>query len=292
MQPSFFAETLWSSSLQQADIPRVRAFLENNGFQGIDLALVSPQGGDATRVRWSTYYDPTGQCISHAHGVPIPVGSIFLKLTFSYQSSDERDAEHVQRILVANALRVMFGAPIARDLVLERHGEIGLQGESCISDISDVGFASVFDNQNLNVFDNPPIEEAKLRPVPLEASTLLDSAFAQRYPYERFILMWLAFEAVFHTHSGGGSNGNKRRRYFCDELGSQIVGDEVRRIFDIRNDTFKEGRLNQINFDQICFSLYAALQLAVLEDCPQRKAYLTGYEDYIKTQAKAVQDQS
>lgn len=287
MQPSFFAETLWSSSLQRADLPRVRAFLENNGFVGIDVALASPQGVQATRVRWSTYYDPTGQCISLAHDTPIPVGSMFLKMTFSYQNVEERDAGHVQYVLVANALRVTFGAPIARELVLVTHGERGLQDKSTISD---VGFTSVFDNQNLNMYDNPPIEKAQLRPMPLEASTLLDSAFIQRYPHERFILMWLAFEAIIHTHSGGGTNGDKRRRYFGEELGSQIVSDEVKRIFGIRNDTFKEGRLNEINFDQACWSLYAALQLAVLEDCPQRKAYLSGYEDYIKTQAEALHD--
>jgi hypothetical protein len=286
MQSSFFAETLWSSSLQQADLPRVRAFLENNGFHGIDVALETPDLVDATRMRWSTYYDATGHCISHPYNTPIPVGSMFLKMIFNYQSVNERDAGHVQNVLVANALRITFGAPIARDLILVRHGEIGLQDKSIISDI---GFASAFDNQELNIYDGLPIEEAKLRPIPLDASTLLDSAFVQRYPYERFILMWLAFEAVIHTHSGGGSNGEKRRRYFSEELESQIVSDEVKRIFEIRNDTFKEGKFNDVRFDQISWSLYAALQLAVLEDCPQRKAFLRGYEDYIKTEKKTLQ---
>ncbi|MDO9640152.1 MAG: hypothetical protein Q7J44_16565 [Pseudotabrizicola sp.] len=288
MRSSFLAETLWSSSLQQADLPRVRDFLENNGFQSIDVALTPPQKVHATRVRWSTYYDATGHCISQNYSTPIPVGSMFLKLTFNYDSVDARDAGRIQNVLVANALRMMFGVPIARELVLVRHAELDCHGKSIIFDISDVGFASAFDVQNLNTYDSPPIEEAKLRPMPLEASTLLDSAFAQRYPYERFILMWLAFEAVIHTHSGGGSNGKKRHRYFYKELGSQVASEEVKRIFKIRNDTFKEGRLNDVNFDQMCWSLYAALQLAMMEDCPQRTAYLAGYEDYIKTQANVV----
>lgn len=285
MQASFFAETLWSSSLQQADLPRVRAFLERNGFQAIDVALASPQTLHATRTRWSTYYDATGQCVLQSYITPIPVGSMFLKLTFFYDSVVERDHGRVQNVLVANALRMMFGAPIARELVLVRHGALNLQDRS---DISDEGFASAFDTQSLNIFDSPPIEEAKLRPMPLEASTLLDSAFVQRYPYERFIMMWLAFEAVIHTHSGSGTNGKKRQRYFLEELGSQIVCDEVTRIFRIRNDTFKEGRLDDVNFDQMCWSLYAALQLALMEDCPQRTAYLSGYEDYIKTQGNVL----
>lgn len=214
---------------------------------------------------------------------------MFLKLTFFYDSVVERDQRRVQSVLVANALRMMFGVPIARELVLVRHGELILHEKCVISDLSDVGFASAFDTQNLNIFDNLPIEEAKLRPMPLEASTLLDSAFVQHYPYERFIMMWLAFEAVVHTHSGSGTNGRKRQRYFLEELGSQIACDEVKRIFGIRNDTFKEGRLENIDFDQICWSLYAALQLALMEECPQRTAYLSGYEDYIKTQANVLE---
>lgn len=287
MQYSFFTEALWSSSLQRAELPRVRAFLENNGFEGIDVALASPQTDQATRVRWFTNYDETGRCILDNYETPIRKGSIFLKLTFNYDSVAARDAESFQNTLVANALRVMFGAPIARELVLVRHGEIDLHGKPIISDLSDIVFASAFDNQNLNLFDNPPIEEAKLRSIPIEASTLLDSAFIQRYSNERFILMWLAFEAVIRSLPGGGSNGDKRRRYFGEVLGSQIINDEVKRIFKVRNDTFKGGKTSEINFDQVCWSLYAALQLSLLEDCPQRKAYQAGYEDFIKGVAKS-----
>lgn len=285
MKPSFIAETLWSSSLQKVDLPRIRAFLKNNGFENIDVALASPQGAQAARMRWVTYYDSTGRCHSLPHDVPIPVGSMFLKMAFSYQSADEREAGRVKSISIANTLRLIFGTPVARELVLVMHGKSDSQVRSIVSD---EGFASAFDIQNPNMFEDPPIEEAKLRPLPLEASTLLDSAFVQHYPYERFILMWLAFEAVIHTHSGAGGNGRKRRRYFSEELGSQIVSDEVKRIFSIRNDTFKEGRLDGIDFDQACWSLYAALQLALLEDCPQRRAYLSGYEDYINTRPQAL----
>jgi len=284
MEQMFVAEMLWSSSLQQADLARVRAFLDNNGFKGVDVALSTPMTEPATRTRWATYYDAAGQCISTNYEMLIQPGWMFLKLVFCYSTASERDAGHADAVLVANALRMVFGVPIARELVLVGHYIKGAQDKPYYSDI---GYASSFDNQRLNLFQDPPIEDAKLMSIPIEASTLLEKAFIQTYPHERFVLMWLAFEAVIHAHPGGGSNGEKRRRYFVNQLGSQIAGGEVNRLRGIRDCAFKEGKFEGGNFDQACWSLYAALQLAILEDCPQRAAYLKGYEIYISGQLGA-----
>jgi len=39
------------------------------------------------------------------------------------------------------------------------------------------------------MFTDPPIEKIKIKQIPAEATILLDKAFAQTYPTERFILM-------------------------------------------------------------------------------------------------------
>lgn len=280
MQPPYFAQTLWSSSLPRNELGRVQKFLEGNGFNGIDVALASPEGSGAERVRWANFYNIEGACFSEGQATPIPVGAMFLKLTFAYKSKEARDAKRSQRIHIGSVLRLMFGAPIARELVQECYIDTE---ESKQYSLSDTGFASYFDTQKLNLFIDPSIEDSRLRFIPLEASTLLESAFAQRYPRERFILMWLAFEAITNCLPGKGSNGQKRQRYFEDELSSQLASDEVTRIFQVRNDSFKEGKFEKVQFDQISCSLYAAFQLTVLEDCPQRDSFLSGYERYIQT---------
>jgi hypothetical protein len=105
---------------------------------------------------------------------------------------------------VTNALRLVFGVPIARELIfVSRFSEEEL--ETGIS--SDVGYPSPF-----------------------------DKAFAQAFPNERFTLMWLAFESIIHSHSGQADNGKQRERFFKEELKSEIVHEEVFRLFRLRND--------------------------------------------------------
>lgn len=274
----FTSETFWSSALQHQDLKRVTTFLEENSHIEIDVSLVTPPSAGAHRVRWSTFYDSTGQCISASYEMPIPDGSRFLNLAKRYQSAEARDAGLAQITLVANALRLIFGVPAARERVLVVYSDDTSSEKLCLTV---VGFASKFDNQNLNFFENPPIETAQIRAIPMEASVLLDKAFLQTYAQERFILMWLAFEAIMHTHEYKGSNGRKRKSLFRDELGSGLVNDEVNRIRCIRNDSFKEGLFESVDFEEACWSLYAAIQLALLVTGQHRLAFLRGYENYI-----------
>ena len=102
------------------------------------------------------------------------------------------------------------------------------------------------------------------------------------FPNERFILMWLAFEAIMRSHPGRAENGKKREKLFKDELKSDIVSKEVLRLFKLRNNAFKESRFSHPHFDQECWSLYAVLQLAIMKDCPQRSAFLSGYENTLE----------
>ena len=275
----FFEETIWSSSIQRADLQKIRAFLEANGFDNVDASIVNPPDDKTSRIRWNKYYQASGQCISVMHPVTIPAGSNHLKLTFCYVSAAARQECRNQTIVAVNALRLVFGVPIARELILatpfsEEEPEPGIS--------SDVGYASPFDTQSLNMFESPPIEDAVLIPIPEDAAILLDKAFAQAFPHERFILMWLAFEAIIHSHPGGAGNGRKREIFFKEELKSDLVNEEVFRLFTLRNDAFKEGRFRHPQFDQECWSLYSALQLAVMKDCPQRTAFLAGYENDLR----------
>ncbi len=272
---SHFEERIWSSSLQRADLPKIRHFLEASRFENIDVSLVIPQDGSASRIRWFRHYQPSGQCISMGNPVSIPIGSNNLKLTFCYKDIEAAKGSRSLVIVVANALRMIFGVPVARELVFESHFSVDdTDGKTS----SELGYASQFDNQNLNMFADPPIEDAALMPIPEEAAILLDKAFAQAYPDEQFILLWLAFETIIHLHPGMGNNGEKRKRFFKEELGSDVANAEVFRLFNLRSTAFKEGRFSDANFGQACWSLYAAIQLAIMKDCPQRRAFLAAYE--------------
>lgn len=274
----FFVETMWSSALSKDDLSLVRKFLTGNGAAEVDAALVCAPDAQDKKTQWSRHYDTDGNCVVHGYDAPIPAKAVFLKLTFGYPTCDQADAQHPERIAIATAIRLVFGVPAAREFILEaRYSGDDLEGER----ISDIGYASMFDTQNINRYTHPPIESAKLRAVPTEAAILLDKAFSQRFPQERFILMWSAFEAAANTLPDPGSNGEKRQRYFKNELGSDVANNEIYRIFQVRNDAFKEGRFANLNFEQECWSLYAAIQLVLMEDCPQRHAFLKGYEQAI-----------
>jgi hypothetical protein len=278
----FFEETVWSSSIQKADLPKVNNLLKTNGFDNVDVSLINPPDDKTCRMRWNRHYETSGQCVSVMHQIPIPAHSNHLKLTFAYISEEARQEHRNQIIVAANVLRLVFGVPIARELIFDtkfsdKKLDVGIS--------SDVGYASPFDTQNLNMFEAPPIEEATLIAIPEEAAILLDKAFAQPFPDERFILMWLAFEAVMHSHPGRAENGKKREKYFREELKSVIVNQEVFRLFQLRNDVFKEGRFSNPQIDQECWNVYAVLQLAIMKDCPQRTAFLAGFENTLQQRA-------
>lgn len=280
----FFEERIWSSSLQREDLHRVRVFLKTHGFLHIDAERMLPRDDSTSRIRWSRHYQKDGQCIVRNHASPIYANSAHLKLTFGYESEEARKECQDQSLVVANALRLLFGVSIARELIfVSQFSDANLMN----GPVSDLGFASSFDIQNINRFKNPPVEEAELIRMPEEAAMLLDKAFAQTFPQEQFVLMWLAFETIIHSRPGNGTNGDKRKKFFLKELGSSIVNQEVLRLFHVRCDAFKEGKLRELNFDQECWALYAVLQVAIMKDCPQRKSFLSGLENKLQQNTQA-----
>ena len=128
------------------------------------------------------------------------------------------------------------------------------------------------------MFDAPAIEDAEVMKMPDEATILLDKAFSQTYPAERFILMWLAFETIINSLPGEETNGKKRQKFFNDDLKSDIINNEVHRLFRLRNDIFKEGKIFKPDIEKECWSLYSVMQLTIMRNCPQRQAFLSGYE--------------
>lgn len=273
---SVFRETIWSSSLQHIDLPRIRNFLTKNNIDNVDVSLVIPQNGHNThRMRWMKYYDKSGQCISSLREETIPDNSNNLKLTFCYTSKEEEQNNETQTIHTVNTLRLVFGVPIARELLIIRHFS---NNQDDPLRHSDTDFASMFDTQSLNMFNNPDIEESKVIRIPNEATILLDKAFSQTFPAERFILMWLAFETIINSLPMTGSNGDKRKKFFKDILNSEIINIEVYRLFQLRCDMFKEGKISEPNIEKECWSLYSAIQLTIMEDCEQRQAFVSGYE--------------
>lgn len=277
---SIFRETIWSSSLQQIDLPKIRNFLTKNDVNNVDVSLSIPQKGHNThRMRWMKYYERSGQCMSSLREEPIPDNSNNLKLTFCYKNTEEEQNNETQIIQIVNTLRLIFGVPIARELLVMRHFS---NNQNDPIRHSDTDFASMFDTQLLNMFNNPNIEESKVIKTPVEATILLDKAFSQTFPAERFILMWLAFETIINSLPVTGSNGDKRKKFFKDILKSEIINNEVYRLFQLRCDMFKEGKISNPDIEKECWSLYAAIQLTIMEDCPQRQAFLSGYENMLQ----------
>lgn len=272
---SVFRETIWSSSLQQIDLPRVRNFLTKNNIKNVDVSLAIPQNNNTYRMRWAKHYEKSGQCISSNREVYIPANSNNLKLTFCYISQEEELKYETQTIHTANILRLIFGVPIARELLIIRHF---YNDNNTPIFHSDKDFASMFDTQSLNMFDNPAIEESEIIKIPEEATILLDKSFSQTYPPERFVLMWLAFEAVINSFPGKEKNGEKRKKFFKETLHSDIINNEVLRLFKIRNKIFKEGKVSESIIEKACWSLYAVIQLTIMTDCEQRQSFLVGYE--------------
>ena len=276
---SALEETIWTSSARQSDLARLREFLEINIFTNVDVAIIRPNDDEAFREVWTRHYTETGQCNVTLQSLPIPRDSNHLKLTFGYKNEIERDAKHAKVSCVVNSMRLIFGVTIARERILTRHFS---KDNPTSSSVSEVGYSSLFDIQGINCFENPPIQSAILRNMPKEAAMLLDSAFSQKYAQERFVLMWLAFEAIINTLPGKGSNGKKREKFFEETLESEEISKEVHRLFRVRCAAFKEGAFPRYRLEDDCWSLYCAMQLALLGDCPHRHEFKLGYETDIQ----------
>lgn len=270
-------ETIWSSSLRRENLERVRTFLNSNGFNYLDISIVFPNDEKTKRTKFRTHYDLEGQCYSTNYAVAIPANSNNLKLTVGLEQNLKNQECQDKTLQIINCLRIIFGIPIARELMLVTNSNIDDFLNAKFS--SELGFASPFDTQNLNFYED--IEYSELRQIPVEALILLDKAFQQRFPKERFIIMWVAFESIVNSIYPSDHNGNKRSKYFKEELKSDIANEEVFRLFKIRNDVFKEGKFQHDEFDNENWSLYAAIQLTMLDECSQRTAFLKGYEEII-----------
>lgn len=271
----YFQETIWSSSLQQKELVRIRDFLTNNGIKNVDVSIVIPETDDTTKLKWITYYDKSGRCFGTNRNISIPAQSNNLKLTFCYTSKQASEEQKQQVHQVTSALRLIFGVPIARELLFTREFS---NNEDLPISLSDTGFASYFDSQGLNLFDEPPIQTAEIIDIPKEAAVLMDKAFSQTFPAERFVLLWLAFEAISNTFPGK-NNGIKREKFCLQELKSELINQEVNRLRKIRNDLFKEGKgLPLKTLEENCWSLYKVIQIAILKRCIQRDAFINGLE--------------
>lgn len=272
----FFEETIWTSSILQRDLQKVQDFLNQNGYKHFNISIVRPQFNDLGMNKWKYHYDMNGQCISTNFQVVIPENSNHLKLVIGLKEINSNQELQNTTLNLINSLRIIFGVSIATELVLINKFSID---DSKGSTSSELGFASPFYTQDLNMF--PDIEAVKIRNLPVEASIFIDKAFQQKFPHERFVLLWTAFEIIINSIDGLGSdNGKKRRNYFERELGSSIINNEVFRLFkDVRCQLFKEGKFSNLkSIENDNWSLYAALQLLLMEDCEPRTKFLKGYE--------------
>lgn len=272
---SEFYETIWTSSLKHKYLGKVRTFLANNNYENIDISIVIPPHDDTFRLKWIKYYDIDGNCISTNRDITIPAQSNNLKITSCYKDEKDRSegiSHHMQTI---NTLRLIFGVPIARELILTRTFSIN---KSCPHIHSESGFASYFDTQTINLFETPPIEQAKTNKIPEAASILLSKSFEQTFPTERFVLLWLAFESMIDSLPGSGNNGDKRKRFFIDVLKSNLINDTVFKLFLLRCKLFKEGKTQEKTLEKACWFLYQVIQITILEKCPQRDEFAKGLE--------------
>lgn len=277
-------ESIWTSAIQQKDLDRIRTFLTHNSFNYWDLSIISPSDNSTEIFKWKNYYTQEGQCISTNFPITVPAHSNHLKLTVGLESDLKNQECQDKTLEIISMLRLIFGVTIARTLLMVSHYKNIQEINAGYS--SELGFASLFDIQTINLHEH--IEFSKTRKIPYEASFLLDTAFQQRFPNERFILMWIAFEAIIHSlpTSTNKSNGKKREYYFKEIIGSIIINDEIRRLHNIRSNIFKEGKFPNDDFEKENWSLYAAIQLAILDDCPQREAFTKGYENIILKSAQ------
>ncbi|MCK7608357.1 hypothetical protein M0D70_02805 [Acinetobacter portensis] len=274
---TYFEESIWSSSIMHSDLPRVRDFLKVNNFKYFDISIVRPQDDSIERMKFRTHYSEDGQCFSTNYGITVPKNSNNLKLTIGLEGEVKNQECQDKTLYIINSLRIIFGIPIARELM--QVSNFDSKNYDVAGHHSELGYASKFDIQDLNLYES--IEYCQLRELPVDALILLDKAFQQRFPDERFILMWVAFEAIINSLPNLKMNGNKRQKYFQEELASEIVNKEIIRLRDFRHIVFKEAKFEEAKVEEINWSLYMAIQLAMLSDCPQRQAFLNGYEQYI-----------
>jgi hypothetical protein len=269
----FYDERLYSSNAELSDIKAIDFLLRKNHYKNFDICLARPSQG-AKKSIWNKYYDQEFSPHVDQHEIPIVANSNHLKLTFAFAREQER-AEGDRDILAAvNGIRLMFGVCAARHLTLHSHFS---RDEPHQGPFSEIGYASIFDSQYFNRFQDPPLQEAKMIKIPKESSLLLERAFSQPYPEETFIMMWLAFEAI--TQRFPGNNGGKKREYlFRHELKSDVVNTEVIRLSKVRHSLFKEGRYSADRIGDDCWSLYKAIQIASLDECVQRQKFVEGYE--------------
>lgn len=270
----FLLQAVWSTSLKVSQLHKAKEFLSRNNFLDISVSLVKSNSENFSKMFIDFHFTDEKSYKLITGSMEFPEESVFLVLETYCSGKNRLDYEHGRCINAANLLRLAFGSPIARDIVFFQHKS--LDGEKGFT-LGTEKLITKFDRQELFI-DGDELKFRKLSP---EVGILVDAALSPTSDTKRFIMLWLAFEAVTNSFPYKGSNGEKRSHYYKEELGSDIADREVFRLFKIRNDLFKEGVNKEKFLNESNWSLYLALRLGVMEECPGRSSYLKSYEEYI-----------
>lgn len=144
-------ESIWSSSIQQSDLFRIRDFLRVNSFRYCDVSIVRPPDEKIERIKFKTHYDVSGQCFNTNYQISIPANSNNLKLTIGLESELKNQQCQDKTLYIINSLRILFGVPLARELMFTTLSDIDKFITAGFN--SELGYASNFDTQHLNFFN-------------------------------------------------------------------------------------------------------------------------------------------
>lgn len=96
----------------------------------------------------------------------------------------------------------------------------------------------------------------------------------------KYLLLWTSLEAQLSNFSG--DNGGTRRKNFCKkDLGSEIISDELYRLFQIRNAVFKDVVADLVEPDDV-YRLKCIIRLAMTPKSPWRGALASEFIKYLK----------
>lgn len=262
----------WSSNLTLVDIKKNTGLLELIRRKDAYIDMAEVPESTVGRVNFSTHFDGafkvTMTCMDfNYYGrqliISVPAKTIELANT---------DAKNTSMQLISQ-VRVLFGLGAAVEKTLDNTFEIKT-GTARTQFNSEV-FSEIVGDGEENKFLSDivesisPIKDLLLSP---DESLMLDRAASSRTTWERFLFLWICLEFKI----GGGE---ARISLYKKTLGSELINDEVYRLFLIRNKIAHEHSPPVSHND--CSSLLWALRIALLPTIKHQRAVVLDYEKWL-----------
>lgn len=270
--------SLWPTKASAKEIERVAALYptENVEVSSFNAAKRSV-GASSINLEFKTADSDVSASV---HAFPKIISGNFLRIDLSFENEGTHEEIEYKLRSVLSPIKLTLGESVAIHEAHRSTANIAL-GLVNIHNKPFMNWEYLKKGRDrLNLFEHESILSDWPIKLTDDIAFLDHDALLTDKIENRFFLLWTAIELI-------AGRGDDRKRYCKEALGSEIINDELFRLFKLRGNLFKEFSRN-IDYIDVS-SLLSFIQLSSLTQTEMRSVIVSRYENWVVTHGRLTQ---